>query len=559
MSELSAVMPEQEQLGDGVGVADLGTDSLGPISSATAVPLPALDDERSRALPGHVAKKVIGGTSTLGAGMLIERGTGFLANILAARFGGVQTFGAYSVAISSANQISTYAAGGIGATAARFSGKYQYGTRGYATLARSLAIVSLFSAAAAAAALWLGAVPLAHILKKVELTELLRWAALSAAGIVVLECARGFFVGQRRLLALLMLSLIVGGGMVTLLPAAAKTHSAVRMIVTQGGITTSAVLVCLLFAGPLGLYAATKEKSLPLGPMLREVWSFGLVQLAGLVGANIAGWWLTILVAREDTTLVQMSFFAIASQMRNLVGIAPSLLTEGSYAVMAEPDGEAQKTPHRVMALCSYASISVAMMLAAIGIVVVPWMLTLLYGKTYAPRRDDGSSWARDCRSAHGKCSGCGAPDYRFDQDHRGHQHGLGDLCSGCGESVSPLRRRCLAGHGDLFRGSCALLDPGALDFEEEGPRSGRHVTVVQLRHCVLRVVGPLGVHSNDPSPGRSSGDRTHGADGRWFNTGTSPLWQALWLDAVRRGVRKANQQRACAASVETASCMSSC
>ncbi len=385
MSELSAVMPEQEQLGDGVGVADLGTDSLGPISSATAVPLPALDDERSRALPGHVAKKVIGGTSTLGAGMLIERGTGFLANILAARFGGVQTFGAYSVAISSANQISTYAAGGIGATAARFSGKYQYGTRGYATLARSLAIVSLFSAAAAAAALWLGAVPLAHILKKVELTELLRWAALSAAGIVVLECARGFFVGQRRLLALLMLSLIVGGGMVTLLPAAAKTHSAVRMIVTQGGITTSAVLVCLLFAGPLGLYAATKEKSLPLGPMLREVWSFGLVQLAGLVGANIAGWWLTILVAREDTTLVQMSFFAIASQMRNLVGIAPSLLTEGSYAVMAEPDGEAQKTPHRVMALCSYASISVAMMLAAIGIVVVPWMLTLLYGKTYAP------------------------------------------------------------------------------------------------------------------------------------------------------------------------------
>jgi O-antigen/teichoic acid export membrane protein len=273
----------------------------------------------------------------------------------------------------------------LGATAARFSGKYQYGTEGYPTLARSLAIVSLFSATAAAAGLWLGAVPLAHLLGKVELTGLLRWAALSAAGIIMLECARGFFVGQRRLMALLLLSIIVGGGMVTLLPAAARTHSAIRMIVMQGSTTTSAVLICLLFAGPLGLYAKSTGHRLPLGPMLKEVWSFGLVQLAGLIGANIAGWWLMTLVAREDTTLVQMGFFAIASQMRNLVGIAPSLLTEGSYAVMAEPDGEAQKTPHRVMALCSYASVSVAMMLAAVGIVVVPWMLTLLYGKTYAP------------------------------------------------------------------------------------------------------------------------------------------------------------------------------
>lgn len=381
----SAVMPEHEQLGDGVGIADLGTDGLAPITSATAISLPPMGEESGRGLPGHVAKKVIGGTSMLGAGMLIERGTGFLANILAARFGGVQTFGTYSLAISTANQISAYAAGGIGATAARFSGKYQYGTPGYPTLARSLAIVSLFSAAAASAALWLGAVPLAHLLGKVELTGLLRWAALSAAGIILLECARGFFVGQRRLIALLLLSVLVGGGMVTLLPAAAKTHSAIRMIVMQGGTTTSAVLICILFAGPLGLYAKTQGERLPLGPMLKEVWSFGLVQLAGLVGANIAGWWLTTLVAREDTTLVQMGFFAIASQMRNLVGIAPSLLTEGSYAVMADPDGEEAKTPHRVMALCSYASISVAMMLAGAGIVVIPWMLTLLYGKTYAP------------------------------------------------------------------------------------------------------------------------------------------------------------------------------
>jgi O-antigen/teichoic acid export membrane protein len=80
-----------------------------------------------------------------------------------------------------------------------------------------------------------------------------------------------------------------------------------------------------------------------------------------------------------------MSFFAIASQLRNIVAIAPSLLTEGSYAVMADPRHEAEKTPHRVMALCSFASITVSLLLAAAGIVIAPWFLQLLYGGSYVP------------------------------------------------------------------------------------------------------------------------------------------------------------------------------
>ena len=351
-----------------------GLQPLGPVNAATV-------------LPGHVARRLVGGTSTLGAGVFIERGTGFLANILAARFAGAATFGAYSLAISTANNISTYAAGGIGATAARFSGKYPHDSAGYSTLARALAIVSLLSAVLAACGLWLGAAPIAHLMGKPSLTHLLQWAAISASGIILLECARGFFVGQRRLAALLLLSVIVGAGMLTLLPMAARMHNPIRMIALQGATTTSAVLICLLLAGPLRLGAPAESaaiKPLPLAPMLREVWSFGFVQLAGLIGSNLAGWWLTTLVARTDTTLVQMSFFAIASQLRNLVGIAPGLLTEGSYAVMADPGGEATRTPHRVLALCGFASLAVSLLLAAGGIVFVPWLLTLLYGRTYA-------------------------------------------------------------------------------------------------------------------------------------------------------------------------------
>lgn len=346
-------------------------------------------------VPRHVAKHLLSGTSALGTGILIERGMGFTANILAARFGGTSTFGAYSLAISTANNISTYAAGQIGSTAARFSGKYQHGTPGYGTLGRALAIVSLISAALAAVALWFGAAPIAHLLGKESLTGLLRWASLSAVGIVLLECARGFFTGQRRLLALVLLSVVVGLGMVSLVPIFAHMHSPVRMIMAQGAITTGAVVVCLVLARPLGLLPSSAVTSsvaagstaasapLPLGPMLREVWAFGFVQLAGLVAANLSGWWLMTLVARADTTLIQMGFFSVASQLRNIVGLAPSLLTESSYAIMADPDGEAAKTPQHVMALCTFAATFASLLLAASAMIAIPLLLHV-YGASFA-------------------------------------------------------------------------------------------------------------------------------------------------------------------------------
>ena len=338
----------------------------------------------SERVPGHVSRHLLKGSFALGFSVSVERGLGFLANILAARLGGAQTFGAYSLAISTANNISTYAGGGIGSTAARFSGKYPRGGPGYATLARALSIVSLVSALLAATGLWLGAGPIAHLMQKTSLTGLLQWTAISAVGIILLECARGFFIGQSRLPALMILSLVAGSGMVLLLPLAARTHNPVRMIVLQGAIMSSAVVVCLLLSSRLGLRAPVDSPTgLPLWPMLREVWGFGVVQLGGLIGVNFAGWWLTTLLARSDTTLVQISFFAIASQLRNIAGLAPSMLTESSYAVMADREGYASNTPQQVMALCTFAATAGAFALAGVGILLTPLALKLMYGRGY--------------------------------------------------------------------------------------------------------------------------------------------------------------------------------
>jgi O-antigen/teichoic acid export membrane protein len=345
-------------------------------------------EEPQRAKTDKFGAYLVKGTSALGAGLFIERGFGFLANMLAARLGGAATFGAYSLAIATANNIGTYAAGGIGSTATRFSGKYARGASAFQLFTRALLIVSFASATLAATALWLGARPIAALLANPGLTPLLQWAAFSAAGMIVLECCRGFLIGQRRLFALVLLSLLVGAGMVSFLPAASRLGP-IPMVASQGLVTISAVLICLSLKRPLG-FGAPRTPDQPtssagkLSPILKEIWGFTFIQLAGLVGMNAAGWWLTSLVARSDGSMRQIGFYAIANQLRNMVAVAPGLLSQSSLALMANPEAEGEQTPDRVMAICSFVATAASFLLAGSAILIAPWLLALLYGKSYA-------------------------------------------------------------------------------------------------------------------------------------------------------------------------------
>ena len=87
-------------------------------SAAAGGPAAGVVPAPSQPVPREIARHLVSGTSALGAGVLLERGLGFAANLLAARLGGAATFGAYSLAFTNASQISAYAGGGIGATAA---------------------------------------------------------------------------------------------------------------------------------------------------------------------------------------------------------------------------------------------------------------------------------------------------------------------------------------------------------------------------------------------------------------------------------------------------------
>ena len=244
-------------------------------------------------------------------------------------------------------------------------------------------LIALVSALLAAGVLWLGASPLSQLVHKPSLVPVLRWAAFSAAGIIFLECARGFFVGQRTFKAIILLSSFVGVGMISILPIASH-FGPVAMICGQSFVVLGAVLVCLVFSKRLGLSSpAGTESRAPMAPMLRRVWSYALMQLSGLVGLNAAGWWLTSLVAKGDPTMVQMSYFAVAHQFRNIVALVPSLLTEGSFTEMANGNAADAKTPDNVMAMCTYVSTLICLITAGAGIIVTPWLLLLIYGKSY--------------------------------------------------------------------------------------------------------------------------------------------------------------------------------
>lgn len=336
-------------------------------------------------LPANVLKNIMAGTSALGMGVVIERAFGFLSNILAARIGGASTFGSYSLAISTANNVGTYAAGGIGSTAIRFSGEYSRGTNSYSTLAKVLSLIALLSGSLAGLVLWLGAVPLSRLVHKPDIVPVLQWAAFSAVGIVLLECARGFFVGQMRLKAILLLSGFVGIGMVSVLPLASHFGST-AMICGQSAVIIGAVLTCLIFYKPLELASPVESTDpAPMLPMLKRVWSYGLMQLTGLVGLNAAGWWLTSLIAKGDTTMAQMGYFAIAHQFRNIVALVPSLITEGSFSEMANQNAADAKTPDTVMAMCTYVTTLLCLLAAGGAIIVAPWILLIIYGRAYTP------------------------------------------------------------------------------------------------------------------------------------------------------------------------------
>lgn len=333
---------------------------------------------RGRSLKRLLAR----GGSTLGAASVLERGLGFIANVLAARFAGPQTFGAYAVVLATAGTVANYAGAGIGSTANRFSGQFPVGSKGYRGFLRAIILVSLVSALLGAVLMFAGAGPFARVLLRNEgLVNVLRIAAVSSGALILLECCRGLLIGQQKFQGLLLLSVVFGLGMLLILPAAAHMGAG-AMIGGHAVVALLAVAACACFSRRLGIVPQQAEH-IDAGPGVRKIVAFGAVQLSTVVGINIASWWLASLVARSDTSLMQMGMYAVANQFRGLASIIPGLLAQVSYPLLTAETGRDYGGPDRVMLVNTFLSILLALSLAGLIVVILPWVLLYLYGSSY--------------------------------------------------------------------------------------------------------------------------------------------------------------------------------
>ena len=321
---------------------------------------------------------VVKGASALGVVSIVERGCSFAANLIAARVGGAQVFGAYSLALTTANNVATYAGAGIGTTANRFAGRYRPGSVGYSRLVRSLALVSLVSAGLAIALLLLGASPLARfLLRRPDLTPLLQLAALSAGIMILLECVRGFLIGERLYRPLMVLALCTGV-IVIALPIAARA-GATAMLACQAAVTAGAVVICLAFTGRKPSEVVSIDRSEPMEPPSPgAIWRFVMVQFAGVIGLNAAGWWVAALVARADITLTQAGLLAVASQLRNLTSLGPNMLTQSSYSLFADDERCAP-----ALVYCTYVAALLSLVVGGTIAAGADWMLPLALGPSF--------------------------------------------------------------------------------------------------------------------------------------------------------------------------------
>lgn len=361
----------------------LGTANVGIAEiDETAAPVETLPE--TAPARASLAGSLVTGVFSVGGALALERAAGFLANMLAARLAGATVFGAYSISLNTANNVASYAGAGIGNTATRFIADHPDESRGRQQVIRTVLLFAALSAGLAALLLWFSAEPLAKsLLRNPALAAPLKVAAISAAAFVALECCRGVFIGTREFAPFLFLSGLVGLGSLIAIPAMAH-FGATHMVAGQAG----AVLLATFVSAAL-IFRRQRIKSKPSGQKaskvsLAAVWRFGLVQLGGVVGLNAAGWWTATLVARGDASLLQIAFYTVATQWRNLCGLLPNMVQQGNFAFFTDHGSAHFGGATRVVGVSAIFASALAILCSGFVIVPVPFVLRHFYGQTYS-------------------------------------------------------------------------------------------------------------------------------------------------------------------------------
>jgi O-antigen/teichoic acid export membrane protein len=103
-----------------------------------------------------------------------------------------------------------------------------------------------------------------------------------------------------------------------------------------------------------------------------------------MIGINAAGWWLASLVTRADASLVQMGFYCVAMQIRNISTMPSWLISQTAYAQLTEEGGQHYGGPGRVTVISTIAATVVSLLVSGVVAALMPWIIPHLYGKGFA-------------------------------------------------------------------------------------------------------------------------------------------------------------------------------
>lgn len=177
--------------------------------------------------------------------------------------------------------------------------------------------------------------------------------------------------------------MMVGVGLVVAVPSTAH-FGALPMLGAQAGAVFVAVFFVVWSICRSAEPRTLRKIDADSGPPIWGICRFGLVQLSGVMGLNAAGWWVASLVARQDPSLTQMAFYAIASQLRNVATLIPSLVGQTSFAMLTDEGGVDFGGSDRVLAVSTVFASLLSALCAGAAITILPWVLRYLYGHAYS-------------------------------------------------------------------------------------------------------------------------------------------------------------------------------
>ena len=326
----------------------------------------------------NIRRLIVGGGISLGLAVALQRAFAFITTALVARIGGVAVLGEYSIALSTAGVVGALAGTGAGTVALRHAGQFHRSTKAYRKVLTLIVLITIVAGLSAGALVVAGSNSLAQfVLTNEKLSLTLKVAAVAVVVVVLFEGLNGLLIALQDFRSLILISVVSGALMILTMPYASRFGAGPVLVSYAIALLLGIVVACLSARASLAPLPWDGGVE-PTPPRTRDVLLFGNTQQLNTIVIGLASWLVIVLVTRHDPTLHQMGVYVVGSQLRVLVGTAPTLLSQLVLPMLSRVTAWPQQHD-RVLGICTFVCAALSLIPAGVILITLPWVLAL-YG-----------------------------------------------------------------------------------------------------------------------------------------------------------------------------------